>query len=346
MKILKNDIIDPGNFVTGTVLALKGRINSNGFFETSDYTYPGVPSIPSMPDQYKNLVTIEESKEVKPLFEDLESREFVVFTSGIEFGNPTEKATTELFTRWMLGQYGTADERLLSSRVSRVVVGGNTIGEESDIDEVMKGSYRTHEINERVYCNLSSAIEQFESFVTKLTQNCDVDVMPGENDVSGSFMPQQPLNVALFPKLLSSSLKHNSLIFSTNPHKFSLNGLKFLGSSGQNIEDICRFRDMSSKSELDILYETLQLRHIAPTCPDTLRSYPFENEDPLIIRDAPNVYFSCNAKEYSSMLETQLNGLMRIFTVPSFTKTKEVVLLDLGSLDTYSYKIQIDESAD
>lgn len=174
--------------------------------------------------------------------------------------------------------------------------------------------------------------------------------MPGENDVSGSFMPQQPLNIALFPQIhkevQKATIHPDGLIFSTNPHKFSLNGLKFLGSSGQNIEDICRFRDMSSKSELDILYETLQMRHIAPSCPDTLRSYPFETEDPLVIRDAPNVYFSCNAKEYSSMLETQLNGLMRVFTVPSFTKTKEVVLLDLGSLETYSFKIQIDQGMD
>jgi hypothetical protein len=171
MKVLKNDVVEPGNFVTGAVVALKGKINSNGFFECSDYTYPGVPSIPSMPDQYKHLNTIEEHKEVKPLFEDLESREFAVFTSGIEFGGPTEKATAELLTRWMCGQYGTADERLLSSRVSRIIIGGNTIGEETDIDEVMKGSYRTHEINERVYSNLSNSVEQFESFVVKLAQN-------------------------------------------------------------------------------------------------------------------------------------------------------------------------------
>lgn len=121
--------------------------------------------------------------------------------------------------------------------------------------------------------------------------------MPGENDISGAFMPQQPLNKMMFPKLLENQQVH----FCTNPHKFSLNGLMFLGTSGQNIKDICRFKSMDGKSEVDVLYETLEMRHLAPTCPDTLRSYPFESEDPLIIREGLNVYFSCDATEYGTM---------------------------------------------
>lgn len=340
IKIMKNDIMDPANFVTGAVVAIKGRITTNGLFEGSDFTFPGLPSIESMPEQYNDLVTnIEESKGAAPLFENLEQREFVAIFSGIEFGNSQEKATIELLARWILGQYGSPDERLLSSRISRIVMGGNNIGEEQDIDEVIKGSFRTHEINEKVYGNLSHAIEQFESFLVEISKHCNVDVMPGENDISGSFLPQQPLNIALFPELL----KCDNILFCTNPHKFSINGLNFLGTSGQNVDDISRFRSMKDKREVDILYETLEMRHIAPTCPDTLRSYPFESEDPLIIREPYNVYFSCNSNEYGTILEKQMDGIMRFFTVPSFTQTKSVVLLDLGSLDTYTFKLNIDE---
>jgi DNA polymerase delta subunit 2 len=112
--------------------------------------------------------------------------------------------------------------------------------------------------------------------------------MPSDNDISGSFLPQHPMNVAMLPALL----KNENIVFCTNPHKFSMNGLNFLGTSGQNIEDICRFTDMSNRKEIDVLYETLQMRHLAPTCPDTLRCYPFEKDDPLIIREPQNVYFS------------------------------------------------------
>jgi len=100
---------------------------------------------------------------------------------------------------------------------------------------------------------------------------------------------------------------------------------------------------MTDKKEIDILYQTLQMRHVAPTCPDTLRSYPLENEDPLIIDNAQNVYFSCNAKEFGTKLESQMNGVIRLFTVPAFTIQHEIVLMDLGSLETYCYKISLDE---
>ena len=103
-----------------------------------------------------------------------------------------------------------------------------------NINEVIKGSFRTVEINDEVYTNLTNAILDFESFLVKLSEVCEVDIMPGENDVTGAFLPQPRLNVALFPSLL----QNDNVVFSTNPHMFALNKLTFLGSSGQNIEDI------------------------------------------------------------------------------------------------------------
>ena len=190
-------------------------------------------------------------------------------------------------------------------------------------------------MNEQVYLDLSNALEDFESFIEKISKVCDVDIMPGENDISGSFFPQQKLNIALFPKLV----KNDNLLFCTNPHMFKMNGLLFLGTSGQNINDIACFKSTEGISEVEILEETLEMRHLAPTCPDTLRSYPFEMEDPLIIQEAPNVYFSSCAKSYDSKLIKQLDGISRIFTVPSFKETGGIVLLDLQTLDTYLYTI-------
>lgn len=168
IKILKNDVVDPANFVTGAAIALKGKMDSNGFFQTTEFTYPGVPSIEAMPKGYHKLVTMEDRKEPIPIYEDLDNREFVAFISGLEFGNKSEKMSIELLTSWILGQYGTSDERVLSSKVSRIIIGGNCIGDESDIDEVVKGSFRTHDINERVYSSISHSFEQFESFLEKI----------------------------------------------------------------------------------------------------------------------------------------------------------------------------------
>ena len=69
------------------------------------------------------------------------------------------------------------------------------------VDEVLRGSYRTGKLNEQVYSDISQVMECFESFLDKISETMDVDIMPGELDFSNSFMPQQPFNSCLFPSL-------------------------------------------------------------------------------------------------------------------------------------------------
>jgi len=46
---------------------------------------------------------------------------------------------------------------------------------------------------------------------------------------------------------------------------------RFLGCSGQNVEDIFKFSTLTDR--LQILENTLHWRHLAPTAPDTLSRY-------------------------------------------------------------------------
>lgn len=96
-------------------------------------------------------------------------------------------------------------------------------------------------------------------------------------------MPQQPLHPCMFP--LSS--KRSTTHCLTNPYDFQIGDIRceetrscfvrrklfrffsrFLGTSGQNIDDI----DLQSTFDdrLDILENCLKWGVIAPTCPDTL----------------------------------------------------------------------------
>lgn len=325
----------PDKFVTGTVVAIKGSISSNGFFEASDVVFPGIPPIHSMPEKYNEIIADTSDTLQRDMFEDLENREFVAFVSGIAFNGVNIKNETERLAQWICGEYGKPKDQLLSSRITRFIIGGNNIGEEEDINEVIKGSFVTHDINEQVYNSISNSIESFEEFIKMVGQKCDVDIMPGDNDIAGSFFPQQKFNIYLFPSLI----KDKNIIFSTNPHMFSINDLLFLGTSGQNIEDISRCKDMTGLKAVDILEETLEMRHLAPTSPDTLRSYPFTTDDPLIIEETPNIYFSCNANEFESKTIKHVDGMTKIITIPSFSKTSSIVLLDLDTLETYKYTI-------
>ena len=120
VKITKNEVMHPSMFVTGTVLAIKGCISTNGYFEPSDFTLPGLPEIHQMPEEYSELVSYADENLQRDIFEDLENKEFVAFVSGVEFGEMIT-SHTERLSQWISGEMGTKMEKLLSSRISRIV---------------------------------------------------------------------------------------------------------------------------------------------------------------------------------------------------------------------------------
>ena len=67
----------------------------------------------------------------------------------------------------------------------------------------------------------------------------------------------------------------------TNPHAFSVDGVHFVGTSGQNVDDIHRYSAMEDR--LAIMQSVLQWGHLVPTAPDTLTCYPFQQDDPFIL---------------------------------------------------------------
>ena len=87
--------------------------------------------------------------------------------------------------------------------------------------------------------------------------------------------------------------QRKSINLVSNPHQFEINGLQFLGTSGQNIKDmllVSTVEDQKNLSEAEIcmskIKQTLEIRHLFPTAPDTLRIYPFKESDPFVI-DTP-----------------------------------------------------------
>ncbi|KAF3560421.1 hypothetical protein F2Q69_00010492 [Brassica cretica] len=51
----------------------------------------------------------------------------------------------------------------------------------------------------------------------------------------------------------------------TNPRSFDVDNIRFLGTSGQNID-----KYSEAESKLDFVERTLRWRHLAPTAPNTL----------------------------------------------------------------------------
>lgn len=75
-------------------------------------------------------------------------------------------------------------------------------------------------------------------------------------------------------------------------------------------------------------------RHMAPSAPDTLWSYPFQDKDPFILEKSPHVYFIGNQPQFEDSLLLGPNGQkIRVILVPSFAETGIMVLVNLKTLE-------------
>lgn len=88
----------------------------------------------------------------------------------------------------------------------------------------------------------------------------------------------------------------------TNPHEFEVDGISFLGTSGQNIDDIYKYSVETDR--LTLLERVLEWGHLVPTAPDTLTCYPLSDSDPFILESSPHVFFVGNQPCYSSQIMT------------------------------------------
>jgi DNA polymerase delta subunit 2 len=70
-------------------------------------------------------------------------------------------------------------------------------------------------------------------------------------------------------------------------------------------------------------------------------SYPFQDDDPLVMKTCPHLYFVGCQPEFATKVIHGLDGQsVRLVTVPSFARSKEVVLVDTETLEVERIKIE------
>ena len=63
-------------------------------------------------------------------------------------------------------------------------------------------------------------------------------------------------------------------------------------------------------------------------------SYPFQDDDPFVMKDAPHLYFVGNQPEFGTrMIHGPLDQAVRLIAVPPFSETREVVIVDTETLE-------------
>ncbi|CAF2185434.1 unnamed protein product [Rotaria magnacalcarata] len=142
--------------------------------------------------------------------------------------------------------------KLILSNIIRFVVSGN-LTESSD--------------------RFKDSTNQAKYLTRKMAAITDIDIMA----VVTCYHNNQYIHVCFHHQV---NEKQHSL---TNPLDFLIGDSHFLGTSGQNFDDI----DLQSTidNRVQILEDCLKWSAIAPTRPNTLSCYPYVKNDPFIIND-------------------------------------------------------------
>ncbi|GMF51394.1 hypothetical protein B5S33_g1409 [[Candida] boidinii] len=356
--VLDGELLDKIILATGAVVGLLGMEIESGVFTVVDIVYPE-PS-PQIP----RLITNNKNK--------------IAFISGINITpNDLELGKLEILKDYLLGELMTDPKSLaLISSITRLVISGNSVRVNQNLipnnSDSGNGSKNKHSMDKNKYRDLNKsnynadAMRILDGFLYTLLSSMSITIMPGENDPSEIGLPQQEFHKSFFPQCKqysSQSPQSSHFQLVTNPTWLEMDNVRMLGTSGENINDVFKYLIPNIESgEIEFedsccckneiiyqsrmkMYETSILwQNIVPTSPDTLWCYPFESEDPFTLTETPHVYFIGNQPSFETKMVELYNKngdtiKTRIFSIPVFKETGEIVLLDTDTLDCSSIKI-------
>ncbi|XP_074307014.1 DNA polymerase delta small subunit [Silene latifolia] len=300
---LEGTALIPSVYVTGVVVAVLGRETDAGTFLVQEFLEAGLPP------------QIE-----KPL--KLGDDKFVVLVSGLSVGNNSSNPLQfQLLVDHITGHLGDEMEQKMAAEIVHVVIAGNSV-------ELPKGHFNGQNLGPKDQSSLFEPIKVLDISLSQIAAAVSLDIMPGTSDPANASLPQQPLHRCLFP----GSSVYNTFRSCTNPHSFELDNIRFVGTSGQNIDDLTKYSD--AKDNLEFIERTLRWRHLAPTTPNTLGCYPYTDKDPFLLESCPHVYFVGNQATFENrLIEGPEKQVTRIISIPKFCETGVAVMVNLRTLE-------------
>jgi DNA polymerase delta subunit 2 len=332
---------------TGFVVAVRGREDrKTGAFKVSAFVSTGLAP--------------------QPPLRELPADRFICIVSGLGFGDQrTSPLAGELLLEYLRANVGGEEEETFCGAIAHLIVAGNCVS--MPTEDVCDGgrSSRTLAallkpqlpVRAGTQLDASSAIVYADRFLTAAAASLPTSVMPGEDDPVNYLLPQQPIHRCLLP----SASRQANLDRVTNPYERHFDGRVFLGTAGQNIADFHMYNshpvsagaDGAGAAEggtlatLAAMRDMLDNRHLAPTAPDTLGSYPFCESDPFVIDRSPHVFFTGNQAAFgtsthrpsasrASLPGDACDARVRLVSVPRFDVTGTAVLVNLRTLDCTS----------
>ncbi|KAL8936978.1 MAG: hypothetical protein Q9216_004655 [Gyalolechia sp. 2 TL-2023] len=337
--------------VTGCVIAVMGTENANGEFEVIDVKVPDLPRQPQRwerDEESEVLSTGTGKKRKSGAGEKRTEGGKIAIISGLRFsGDQGDTMTLDLLMEYLLGEACGPSEQAEVSKISRLIIAGNSIAAATPLaarDDEKKTS-KKYGYDSSAYNPAPTT--HFDNFLATLLPSIPITLIPGESDPANVSMPQQPIHPAMFPRsrnygAMPDSKEPGWFDSVSNPWEGDIDGWRMMGTGGQPIDDV--FKYVEGEDRLEMMENLLRWRCGAPTAPDTLWCYPFQDKDPFVIEECPHVYFVGNQHKYETMvIEGPAGQTVRLICVPRFKETGEVVSLDTDTLEPEIIKFEVYE---
>lgn len=217
---------------TGLVLAIYGTLSADGGFLVETLSLSGLHDLYLSPRPWR-LGRNEISSGLLPRPSSLlpsaqRTPNYIGFLSGLSLDispDPSIALRLHLLVDFIRGDVGSAAVKEKARRISRLVIGGNHLmtTEEVKLKKKVKLEPPDHvrlKLNDRGSTSTSAVVmtRQLDAVLTSLCETVEVELMPGDRDMSNAFLPQQPLH----PVLLPVAARYSTLRLVTNPFEFTL----------------------------------------------------------------------------------------------------------------------------
>lgn len=356
--------------VTGCIVAVMGTENASGEFEVLDIKFPDLaPQVDRWAlsaAKTNGKATKDEDASMSGTTGGITNKQIAI-VSGLAFSGTDASYALELnlLLEYLLGESLGPPAQADVSHISRLIIAGNSISTTTAAtaaDDAAQDDKKKYGYDASAYNPLPSQL--FDEFVSELLPSMPVTLLPGAEDPANASYPQQPIHTAMFPRSRvygpepGAGKQPGWFDAVTNPFEAEIEGWRVLGTGGQNVDDIFKYVD--SEDRLGMMEAMCRWRCCAPTAPDTLcklkrfceasvsgananvGSYPFQEDDPFVMKTTPHLYFvGCQPRFGTKLIGGPEGQTVRLVAVPSFSESKEIVLVDTETLEVRTVKIQV-----
>jgi DNA polymerase delta subunit 2 len=337
------------HFVTGCILAALGTEEADGTFLVIATQCADLPRQP--PRWERDDVKLSQQKQKAPKRERAGK---LAIVSGLELtGADDDEVSLNLLVEYLTGEAAGPSTQADASKITRLIIAGGSLSKGSPIlsreDFAAKKNAARHYGYDASSYN-AAPTTRLDEILSDILPTLPITLLPGASDPSNVALPQQPLHPALFPKTrlyaeppVVSNESLNGFDAVTNPWSGDIDGYRMLGSGGQTVKDLLKY--VTRVKSVEAMEMMLRWRCVAPTAPDTLWCYPFQDEDPLMLKECPHIYFAgCQSKFEKSVIEGPAGQSVLLVSVPRFRSTGKIVLVDLESWEVEVVRIGVKKS--